>query len=659
MRTVEEERRGVLSSGKAAVDSMRALDRLLERDPGLSGTRGAASLLCSLEQGSANVVLFGNYSSGKSTLLTSLVGESELLPVHQSPTTAVLTELRRSSNRRARLDFARHRIIGDFQGRRPEEEHPTLTTVLELTRDRGVRFERVEQSRTGTGGWTKLSPLDIADRVRELEEHREARQLPGPPPFRWIRLTFQERGSEPIELGERGRDSLDGWVGGTPRSLALDQVNIELPTEHLDRVVLVDTPGIDSLVREHRQVTKAAVEGSHAAIFHFNASNYNVAERDRVALRQLFDWMVAPPEALFIAATFADLVLENVLDEEEELQEASAAEAIEWLRRQIAGGVTDALRSARKAGFRGAIEPSKVFMINGLDFESAEFHGGELRRGLRAFLEETEGAPLLRSTCIRLGPIFERSEATIRTVLRDAGTSGEDPASLKARARKAGHVVELISGKLLSTLLAESGREIAATVSRIRGWVAQGVQSKSDVTSFAHRWDQQLKKLDDALATKLVRRLKSVEDDVNELLESGEARFVLPELDRSRLRVRSQEVARPVQGLGWFLKGIPDFFLSTSLRRSNIKQARARISSEIDRLERALKAMNKKRVEAAMQEASKYVTVVQKTLDAAQKHLERLAKDERERKAFLQQLEAAANTLRTTRRALEGVGRGS
>ena len=636
----QRDRERALDAGLRGVATLRHLDERLGEDPIRSGTAAMSKILTALRDQTVLVPMFGTFSSGKSTLLGSLVGVPGLLPHRPDPTTAVFTSVRRGPRREAILSFARARVLGPLRDLPPEQEVRTLELIAELLDDPLRPLEAIEFK--SSGGWARLSEHLLRDRIATLETLGGTRNGAGRSPWSELRVTLKHKGPVTLSLStERGRAEFEGWTARGGRALWVEEVDVTVPTERLDGLMLVDTPGIDSLVQEHRAVTREAIRTGHAILFLASSQNTDVHDDDRRALRQLHEWLARHPDRIFHVATFADLSFDSVVDDVlDEVAGADNARVTQWMRDALTRGLRGAIggrRSRRRPLADG------IYLVDGQDLGAPRFDGESLWADLREYLRETQGLPLFRKSSRLLSDGMERREVALRALLRDGR---EDLGPLRERVETARNVVAGIEGDLTPLMIRTANTEIRSTIGEVRRWTGS-LTSKPALREFGGKWQEKLLQLDSRLMRKLQGHLDSIEADVNDLLDVEEAKFRIGSVDHAGLAPRMGHVTEPLESVGWYLKGFIDFW-GANTRKSNIELARSRALRELGRLEDAVLGANLARIEEAMKQASAHVEGVQATLDAGLKALEAAG----ERESFLREIEAETSILAESRQRL-------
>ena len=200
--------------------------RFLESGSRESAAKAHAGIKRQLESRTLRLAIVGEFSSGKSTLINSLLGQ-ELLAADIEPTTAVATRLTWSPS---------------FQVRFVGNDGDPSPLWPQLPAGRSVLMHALRQLRTGRG---------VLDEMGNLRS--EARPLVG-------------------ELIRRTTTEQEGAKG-------IREVILELNSPYLAPAIdLIDTPGFNPGLSEdrqqaHRRVTVEAVESSHLALFVLDGRN--------------------------------------------------------------------------------------------------------------------------------------------------------------------------------------------------------------------------------------------------------------------------------------------------------------------------------------------------------------------------------------------------
>ena len=128
-----------------------------------------------------------------------------------------------------------------------------------------------------------------------------------------VRVTFrgEKKLTFSLETGS-GRQAFQHHLEW-PRSFRLGRIEITHPSKLLRGLVLVDTPGLDSVHHRHRETTLDFIKGDQSVLFFLNARHVlNAADRDQLPVlsRQIQQGLAGPgkksPAQLMLVINFAD-----------------------------------------------------------------------------------------------------------------------------------------------------------------------------------------------------------------------------------------------------------------------------------------------------------------------------------------------------------------
>jgi len=641
-----------MTAAKGVVVAMEAADEALGQDPTHSGTLAVTALTEALSEHSLIVALLGNYSRGKSTVLGGLIGRVGLLPGLPRPTTGTLTRLTHGWRNRLELSFARHRILGPFHERATEAEAETLRAIVAVAADEECCVRGFESSSDGKTDWKPLSVQDIEDRLAALQADGDTDPAP-PKPIQWIRLTLA--GRQPIRrtISSGQKDVGADWLGSAHRGLCLREARVTLRARALKDLTLIDTPGIDSLVLEHAQLSRSAALGCHAIMFFCDSTNFDVHPDDLRALQTLNVWTARPPDALFVVASFADEAWDRARDDEEDLVDASDTEVRDWLRRQLAKGLN---RGLSGRGGRTAVSSTDVYVVNGKDLDDPRFDGHRLRRELDTLRQRGRGAAFGRSTASRLAGVARDREAELRVVA--SATLAPVP-GLEERERAQRDADKRIAevASLSNKLSDASDKVIARELKELRQWAADGRWDKKRVETANKRWKTQRKAVEKKLTKQLKAKLRAVSEGLAQHEERDGPRISVRQFSSSGLAMKADHIREPLTGFGHAMRAVPDFF-GLNFRKKNRKEAKVRARAELERLQKQLCSASRNRIANSLTDLEGRTRRLQDGLAHARLRLAELHADREAKNELASTVTQAADTLARHVTALEQYMRG-
>ena len=294
------------SGSPGLVQINKSLQSLLERitrDPALVNLHQQTDqLLKSLPGQAMTLALTGGFSSGKSTFLNALLGE-DILNTGDGPTTSCITLIRQSPLNEARLHYPLQLTVpvvhlSEHTAEYCQEEVSALTRWLAGPESGELgHLELLTRSSSKRANQRLL--LDQLNRVARLF----AAGLGGQSGIKFVPTLFRaipaKRITPDLPLAVRLTFRQENWVthnlsGGAnkvtlkkdttwPQSFRLGGIEIWHPSELLRGLILVDTPGTDSVYRKHRSITADYLVGGAPVLFFLNARHVlNAADRDRL-----------------------------------------------------------------------------------------------------------------------------------------------------------------------------------------------------------------------------------------------------------------------------------------------------------------------------------------------------------------------------------------
>ncbi|MGN7164763.1 dynamin family protein [Paenibacillus cellulositrophicus] len=247
----------------AAAAQLREAAALLGRHPALaSAARGLESRAEALAGGSFTMALFGAFSAGKSSFANALLGDS-VLPVSPHPTTAAI-----------------NRILA------PEGEYAHGTARVQMKSaeafqdDLAYSFSILQLSKPEGDGWLEA--------VRSMKP--EGVHPAGLPHYGFLKAAAAGWDlAKPLLGSVRTVDMTEyrSFVADETKSCFVDRIDLYYSSPLTEQgIVLVDTPGADSLHARHTGVTFQYMKQADAIVF-VTYYNHAFSKGDRQFLTQL------------------------------------------------------------------------------------------------------------------------------------------------------------------------------------------------------------------------------------------------------------------------------------------------------------------------------------------------------------------------------------
>ncbi|MFN0225644.1 dynamin family protein, partial [Paenibacillus sp. KR2-11] len=260
-----------LGAGEHRAQLHRAAERLRTAAGELDGTAALASIRRSLldkaerlGQSRFTIALFGAFSAGKSSFANALIGQ-RVLPVSPNPTTAAINKIMPPA---------------------PEEGWPHGTAKVRMkSRDRliedvvyslGVLGIRAEGEREALEAVSKLQPAHIPGK--------------GKPHYAFLKAVEKGWSDMGPKLGEElkvSSDEFGAYAAEEARSCFVEEIELYYANPLTEQgVVLVDTPGADSINARHTGVAFEYIKNADAILF-VTYYNHAFSHADREFLLQL------------------------------------------------------------------------------------------------------------------------------------------------------------------------------------------------------------------------------------------------------------------------------------------------------------------------------------------------------------------------------------
>lgn len=248
---------------EAAAAELRAAAALLAPHPALaSAARDLTARADALAGGSFILALFGAFSAGKSSFANALLGES-VLPVSPHPTTAAV-----------------NRILAPAEGR----SHGTADVRM---KSRDMWWDDLKYS-FGVLGLQEPNPANwrsVAEGLNPAGIHPAGLPHYGflkAAASGWDEMESRLGTTETVELAE-----YRGYVADETKSCFVDGIDLYYSCPMTEQgIVLVDTPGADSLHARHTGVTFNYIKNADAIVY-VTYYNHAFSKADRQFLSQL------------------------------------------------------------------------------------------------------------------------------------------------------------------------------------------------------------------------------------------------------------------------------------------------------------------------------------------------------------------------------------
>lgn len=246
----------------AAAARLEAAAALVEPYPAMgSAVRDLRARAASLAGGTFTLALFGAFSAGKSSFANALLGEA-VLPVSPHPTTAAI-----------------NRIMSPAGGAEHGTARVRMKTLDAFQEDLAYSFRLLGLGEPGAE-WQKrvksLTPQDV--------------HPAGRPHYSFLQAAAAGWQETQDQLGQDVLVDLNGYrnfVANEKKSCFVDSIDLYYSCDVTEQgIVLVDTPGADSVNARHTGVTFNYMKNADALIF-VTYYNHAFSQGDRQFLNQL------------------------------------------------------------------------------------------------------------------------------------------------------------------------------------------------------------------------------------------------------------------------------------------------------------------------------------------------------------------------------------
>ena len=206
------------------------------------------------------VSLFGAFSAGKSSFANALLGE-EVLPVSPNPTTATVSTVQKSTK-----DYSHKTAVVTLKSKRALNDE--IKTVAEQL-DEDIDIQKINH-------WKPNFKQVISSWQKTYAEY-----------LLTIRNSLSESSGQLGNEFTVGLDELQGLVANESKACLIDHVAIYYDSPITNKgIVLVDTPGVNSIHGRHTNVAFTQMRTSDA-IFYLTYYNHAFSKADQYFLQQI------------------------------------------------------------------------------------------------------------------------------------------------------------------------------------------------------------------------------------------------------------------------------------------------------------------------------------------------------------------------------------
>ncbi|MCM3126622.1 dynamin family protein [Paenibacillus provencensis] len=227
-----------------------------------SAVRGLTARAASLAGGTFTLALFGAFSAGKSSFANALLGEA-VLPVSPHPTTAAI-----------------NRIMAPAEGAAHRTARVTMKTRDALWQDLAFSFDLLGLGKAEENSWREKVAALTPQQVHPA----------GRPHYSFLKAAAAGYDEAEPRLGSAWIASMDeyrAYVAEEKKSCFVDSIDLYYNCELTEQgIILVDTPGADSINARHTGVTFNYMKNADALVF-VTYYNHAFSQGDRQFLNQL------------------------------------------------------------------------------------------------------------------------------------------------------------------------------------------------------------------------------------------------------------------------------------------------------------------------------------------------------------------------------------
>lgn len=227
-----------------------------------SAVRGLTARAASLAGGTFTLALFGAFSAGKSSFANALLGEA-VLPVSPHPTTAAI-----------------NRIMAPAEGAAHRSARVAMKTRDALWQDLTFSFDLLGLGKAEEHSWREKVAALTPQQVHPA----------GRPHYSFLKAAAAGYDEAEPKLGSAWIASMDeyrAYVAEEQKSCFVDSIDLYYNCELTSQgIILVDTPGADSINARHTGVTFNYMKNADALVF-VTYYNHAFSQGDRQFLNQL------------------------------------------------------------------------------------------------------------------------------------------------------------------------------------------------------------------------------------------------------------------------------------------------------------------------------------------------------------------------------------
>ncbi|MFZ4452318.1 dynamin family protein [Salibacterium aidingense] len=236
------------------------LNTYRERDLFQAEKEKLASLLKQYDQNRTIVSLFGAFSAGKSSFINAMLGDS-ILPVAPYPTTSAVNRIEKSNE-----SFRHGTVLLEIKNEAFLEGE-----IRAASRELGTELDRKQLQ-----NWKKPAQASLNEYQRTYSDYLFT-----------LQQSLKKRMAEPGQQLECGLHELHEWVAEEEKACLVKEVTIYYDCRWtLDGLVLVDTPGVNSIHGRHTNVAFEQLRKSDAVLY-VTYYNHAFSKADHVFLQQM------------------------------------------------------------------------------------------------------------------------------------------------------------------------------------------------------------------------------------------------------------------------------------------------------------------------------------------------------------------------------------
>jgi len=600
------------------------------------------------------VAMFGAHGTGKSAFLNQVMGE-RILKEDVPATTSALVFLAKGESRSAFVQFKPIVAVHVVDGGRFEVEAAHAARAWLAEEADSIRRVTLK---TAAGPPKEISPAEAAEMLTDaLGPRADAEGDRAGDGFRKVETTrhslprdmvveFEFEVAEPMTFDLEEAESLNrfqSYSSDLDKAMLVDLITVEHPSDRLEGVTFVDTPGLSSLVQYHRLTTREFVREADGLIVFLDARIPSLRNSDRRTASELAEWLEGRRnQVVYFVANFADRLAARG-----KLLGLDEPGTMDLARREMTSAISAVLTRGGWTGFN----PDRFFLVDssrGANVaEVIEAVATDVSARKSLVLEENWRRHLLGY----VGTISGIAEAHLERLREIRSGHHGKQREFRDKAAAVERAVEEVK-TTAAGLIGDVQKETADYFLDVESTV-DGLERKKDFERFLKGWPECRSDLVERVQQSIARGGDRITRIAEEGIREGVSQKIqlpAPSLDMHRYVLPEDQVLAPLGGFWWGLKCILAAILPWRLTRKNVARARAGLAEAMVRVREEILKDASDQVDKVREVADLYLEDARTVLDSTRRLEQQYRDDAQAASEKIRQLEAVASSL-------DGIGR--